>query len=243
MNRKELKSIAKNYLKKRYWIAVVASLIVAVFNGEYLGGGFATHQTTSPNRWQTIQSFYEQNQHMFILLIIALAFIGLVLFAIAIAYNLFIVNPLLVGKKRFYLENRGESPEIGRIFSLFGQHYLNVVYVMFRKNLSIFLWSLLLIVPGIIKAIEYSFISYQLAQDPSISYVKAKSISRALTSGQKWNIVALILSFIGWIVLCVLSAGLGFIFLNPYMEQTYAELYVYLSSRSDEPGETLKNSL
>lgn len=86
----------------------------------------------------------------------------------------FVVNPIAVGKCRFFIANRQNRGGYDQIFSLFRSGvYLNVVKTMFLRDLYTVLWSLLLIVPGIVKSYEYSMIPYILAENPQIDSSRA----------------------------------------------------------------------
>ena len=99
-----------------------------------------------------------------------------------------------------------------------------------------FLWSLLLIVPGIIKSYEYSMVPYILAENPSISGKRAFQISKAMTKGHKWDLFVLELSFILWIIGTVCTCGLLGIYLAPYMQATMTEAYYKLKAEAVANG-------
>ena len=101
---------------------------------------------------------------------------------------------------------------------------------MFMMNLKIFLWSLLFIIPGIIKAYEYRMVPYILAEHPEMSYSEVLEASSRMMDGQKMNAFILDLSFIGWEILSSITAGIvGIFWVNPYYYSTDAELYLELS--------------
>lgn len=88
-----------------------------------------------------------------------------------------------------------------------------------------FLWALLLWVPGIIKAISYSMSFFIMADDPELTALEALNISKEITKGHKMDIFVLGLSFIGWMLLGVITFGLALIYVVPYMETTMANFY------------------
>jgi uncharacterized membrane protein len=137
-----------------------------------------------------------------------------------------------VGQNRFYLQNRLGLGDVGTLFSAFKPGYMNVVKTVFIKNIYIVLWSMLFLIPGIIKTFEYFMVEYILAENPHMDSARAIEISRQMTQGQKMDMFILGLSFIGWILLSVMSCGIGFLFLTPYMEATYAELYTVLREKA-----------
>ena len=93
------------------------------------------------------------------------------------------------------------------------------------------LWTLLFIIPGIIKSYEYSIIPYILADDPEISSKDAFKKAKQMMKGNKWRLFKLEFSFIGWFVLCVLTLGIGTFFLIPYINAANAEFYVELKNK------------
>lgn len=95
-------------------------------------------------------------------------------------------------------------------------------------DLKTLLWLLLLIVPGFVKAYEYSMIPYLLAENPNLSASQAFSLSKQMTIGQKMDLFVLDLSFLGWIILGLICCGIGILFVLPYPEATRAEVYLNL---------------
>lgn len=112
-----------------------------------------------------------------------------------------------------------------------GKHFVKVVVITILNTIFTFLWSLLFIIPGIIKAMAYSQ-SYFIYKDISSSnkeegmrYTDYITASRKLMDGHKWDYFVLQLSFIGWQILCIFTFGIGYLWLNPYMSATYAAFY------------------
>jgi uncharacterized membrane protein len=84
---------------------------------------------------------------------------------------------------------------------------------------------LLLIVPGIVKSFSYSMSYFILRDNPGMGSSKAITASRNMMKGYKGKLFGLYLSFLGWAILCVLSLGIGYLWLVPYMMQTIANFY------------------
>jgi uncharacterized membrane protein len=91
--------------------------------------------------------------------------------------------------------------------------------------LYILLWSLLFIIPGIIVAISYSMVFFILVDDPNIKITEALKKSKKMMFGYKWKYFCLGFRFIGWILLAALTFGVGFLWLLPYMQVSYAKFY------------------
>ena len=146
--------------------------------------------------------------------------------AIVLLLDAFIVNPIEMGCNKFFLRNLDEEAEISNVSYAFDHSYKNVVGVMFRRDIAIALWSMLFVIPGIIKSYEYRMIPYLLAEHPEMSWKDAFAESKEMMSGNKWKAFVLDLSFIGWHLLSILTLGLLSIFyVNPYKFATNAALY------------------
>lgn len=166
----------------------------------------------------------------------------------AFLYQIFISNLLLVGEKRFFLENRNyRQTPISKIFFLYRLRYIRrPVWIMFVRTLFQSLWNIT-VIGGIIKHYEYILIPYILAENPKISRKEAFFLSRQLMRRNKWKFFLLDLSFLGWKFLSLFTLGLlDLLFVNPYITACRAELYAilrrnYVLSRS--PGyEALNDS-
>ena len=148
---------------------------------------------------------------------------------VGLLISIFLLAPLQVGCYRWYILNRTSNPPMGELLNSFRNGYFNTAKIMFCKGLYTTLWSLLFIIPGIIKAYEYSMIPYLLAENPNMSKQEAFAISKELMDGNKFNAFVLDLSFILWNFVGALALGLpGVFFANPYVQLTNVELYVKL---------------
>lgn len=114
-----------------------------------------------------------------------------------------------------------------------------VAYIL--QSLFTMLWTLLFIIPGIVKTFSYSMTFYILRDNPGISGSEAIERSRKMMDGHKFELFCLQLSFIGWILLSILTFGIGTIFLMPYMETAKAEFYQSL--KIQEMGFTVNEPL
>ena len=113
-----------------------------------------------------------------------------------------------------------------RMSSLGKGWWLNILTVFFVS-----LWSLLFYIPGIVKSIAYSMAPYILADNPNLTARQALTISKQITKGHKWELFVLQLSFIGWHFVGMLTFGLAYIWIIPYMSTTTAHFYNYLKSQ------------
>ena len=146
--------------------------------------------------------------------------------AIILLLDAFIVNPIEMGCNKFFLRNLEENAEISNVSYAFDHSYKNVVVVMFRRDISIALWSMLFVIPGIVKSYEYRMIPYLLAEHPEMTWKDAFAESKEMMTGNKWKAFVLDLSFVGWQLLSILTLGLLSVFyVNPYKFSTNAALY------------------
>ena len=225
-NRQQVKEQAKIIMKRNYWKMFVVTLLAGLLTGEKTTIIERVQNFASTNiSYDTSPIFYSSNfQYIFYSFISIASILG-------ILYTIFIGNVIVVGKSRYFIKNHDENPELSEIFKGFKGNYLNVVKIMFLMNLKILLWLFLFIVPGIIKAYEYSMIPYLLAENPNLSASQAFSLSKQMTTGQKMDLFVLDLSFLGWIILGLICCGIGILFLQPYPEATRAEVYLILKQQ------------
>lgn len=141
--------------------------------------------------------------------------------------SLFVLLPLAVGysnSMRVLLET-GDNRLTNNSFSLAFGNWLHVVWGMILSTIYIFLWTLLLIIPGLIKSYSYALTPYILVEHPEMSANEAIEESMRLMDGHKFDLFYLQLSFIGWAILSILSLGLGFFWLIPYQMTAQAAFY------------------
>lgn len=258
--RARIKQEAKNSLRRfGYWMPLLITFLTGLVSGGMVTGNSSTSSITTeytseyggdltPAGFAAFideffgEFFYEIGAAfenffsnpliaMTTIFVIVLGFvIGLV---IAFGWSAFVASPIIVGKNRYFMEHRAFDSKFERLFWSFKSgRYMNVVKIMFWRELKIFLWSLLFVIPGIIKSYEYSMVPYILAENPQISSERAFELSKKMTHGEKWKIFVLDLSFIGWRILGILCCCVGEIFLQPYVEATYAELYQVMREKA-----------
>jgi len=146
--------------------------------------------------------------------------------AIGVVLKVFLFNPVKLGCDRFFRRNLEEPAQLENIVFAFKSHYKNVTKILFLQDLYIFLWSLLFIIPGIVKTYEYRMVSYLLTENPEMSKDDAFAESKRLMNGNKWKAFVLDLSFIGWDLLSLCTCGiLSIFYVNPYKHSTNAALY------------------
>jgi len=145
-----------------------------------------------------------------------------------------IVGPMTVGGVRFTLTvSRKGTPEIGQLFSGFDRFGTHLAAYLLQTSF-VALWTLLLIVPGIIAALSYSMTYFIIAEDSSISASAAITKSKKMMRGNKWKLSCLGFRFTGWLLLAMLSFGIGFLWVGPYMYVSYAKFYDDLKTVEDQ---------
>lgn len=152
----------------------------------------------------------------------------------SIIVSCFLIGPLNIGfaNATRVLYERGDANVLKNTWNFATCGYLRMVLGYFFMTLKIVLWTCLLIVPGIIMSFAYAMTPYILAENPELSAWDASTRSREMMKGHKFDFFYLCLSFIGWGILAVLTLGIGFIWLVPYIQTTVAAFYNDLKSES-----------
>ena len=109
-------------------------------------------------------------------------------------------------------DNRLTANMFRQAFGIYGRNLAAGLLMI----LYVFLWTLLFIIPGVIKSFAYAMIPFILKDYPELSANQAISLSQKMMKGHKFDYFWLMLSFIGWYLLGVLSLGLGYLWLIPY---------------------------
>ena len=145
----------------------------------------------------------------------------------ATIFQILVLIPFTLGLANAFrrLLLRGETEILSISVRIATDNYWHKVWGMLLSGIFVFLWSLLLVIPGIIKLFSYSMTKYILEDYPELSASEAIDRSRAMMRGHKFDLFWLYLSFIGWALLCVLTAGIGYLWLVPYMETAEAAFY------------------
>jgi uncharacterized membrane protein len=139
--------------------------------------------------------------------------------------SLVISGPFLLGMTIFSLSlSRNHEVRIEHIFEGF-KKFSTALGAYLLMVLFIVLWSLLLIVPGIVAAMAYSQVFFLIAEDGSIGPLEAIKKSKEIMNGNKWKYCCLWSRFTGWFILSILTAGIGFLWLAPYMAVAMAKFY------------------
>ncbi len=261
--RDELKNRAKRVLSHSYWKAFLASLVLAlVTSGGNRGGGNAAqpqpHGYTpplpglhfdadlggfAPGGW--LQSYFSFIEDHLLPGILPLLLGGAFLFAFfMLLVRLFLGYNIEVGCRRYFTSAAVDRIYLGNLgFGFQNGRYWNIFVTMLYRGVVIFLWHLLLIIPGVIKRYAYAMVPYILADNPQLHYHRALQLSNEMTRGHKFDMFVLDLSFFGWYLLGALACGLGVYFVHPYRDATMAELYLTLRQDALSSGATTPQEL
>lgn len=235
-SREFIKGKAKAVLRLNYWKAFAVSLVILLAGGSSNGvsfGGSGSRYTREIDN----NGFFDLE---FIGILTIIAVVAIVLFLLRI----FIGYMLEVGGRKFFIKAAEGDTYMGSLGYGFREgRYTNIILTMMLRSIFIFLWTLLLIIPGIIKSYAYRMVPYILADNPKIGYMRAIQLSNEMTHGQKFEIFVLDLSFIGWYLLGTLALFVGVLFVKPYDDATNAELYLILRKDAIERGLTSHEEL
>lgn len=259
--RSELKRRANDSLKRNYWRCILVALIVFLITPSTGNASISVQSSTfyeaSGTNPQIAAPFTESYgmEYLNALPQNVKSTLGAVILLIWLSF-LFIIPVLQVGGCSFFLENAWISNAgIRQLFHAFKHNYLTTVLTMFLRNLFLFLWACVSLVPflfcvftqnilafpcvllfvlPVMKAYEYRMIPYLLADRPELSCREILRQNKRLMKKQKWNVFVLDLSFWGWSILSAFTFNiLGILYVNPYRYATNAELYLALK-RAEE---------
>ncbi len=226
-----IKERARLALSGRWGISILAGLIASFFGvTSFSGGGsieFKFDGDSNTNTDVNMEDMLDQlgiTEDMLAVMayfLVVAAFISLV-----VAVAQFIIGSAVgVGYAKFNLDLVDfYPPSVGTLFSRFRQ-IGTAICANLLAGLHVMLFMLLLIVPGIIVAFNYAMVNYVLAENPRLTASEALAESKRIMKGHRFKFFCLNLSFLGWSFLSVLTLGVGFIWLVPYVEASHAAFY------------------
>ena len=216
MKASELREKARGSLKGNYWYAVLATFIAGIFGANASGSTFSINIDMD-----VLEVIFGDVPSVIIILLMILGLGASVLSFV----RLILGGVIQLGYVKFLVKQHDrEVHSIKDLFSQmdrFGQGFLQ----FFLRGLFVFLWSLLFVIPGIIKSYSYAMTPYIMADNPEMTANEAITASKQLMDGHKWELFCLGFSFIGWHLLALLTFGIGMFFLVPYVESAYVAFY------------------
>lgn len=226
----ELKSRGKQAFRANYWQSVAVSFVMAIFAGGTASA--ASNRVQSTTSEVTVEGAGVSPEQAAFIAAVVLGVVFTVGIVGSIVHAL-LANPIEVGGRRFFEKNANDpTTQFNTVFEGF-QDYGRVLVTMLIRDVFILLWTLLLIIPGAMKAYSYRLVPYLVKDRPELSPMEVLAESEALMRGNRWQAFVMDLSFLGWLLLGVVTLNLGNIFwTNPYMNATDAALYQELTGRA-----------
>lgn len=215
---RDFRARARQALKGKWGLAVGVGFVATLLTG---GVGVANSAGASTEGSGYLSVAEHQS---FIALTTTVATIALLVLVIGGAIQL--------GWNRFNIGLvKGETVRFGDLFSQI--HRLWAGFLMkFVVGLFVTLWSLLLVIPGIIAGYAYAMVPYLMAEFPELRVMDAIRESKRLMKGNKWRLFCLHMSFFGWMFLSAFTLGIGYLWLTPYMQTAEAVFYMEVTGRS-----------
>lgn len=229
-----LKARGKEAMKANYWMSVVVAMILG---GVAAGAGSGTGSSAS-NAFKDGELLKDPD---FIKIFLAVLAVAAVLAVVFILLDIFVFNPLEAGCLNFFRENNEtKNGQFGALGAGFKPSWLNNVKTLFLRDIFLFLWGLLFIIPGIVKSYSYRMVPYIITDHPEISGTEAITLSRKMMKGHKMEAFFFDLSFLGWILLGCITCGILLVFyVNPYYYNASAGIYNTLKADYPELNDRL----
>ena len=214
MTSSELRRIARQNLEGTWGISVGVALVASILGGAVTGTGSNINFNFNEESVRNLPPVF------WTVLLPAASLAGLLSLA-----ALILGGVVELGYAKFLLKQYDKKElqfsdlfsQFDRFGTGFAQHFLRILYTT--------LWTLLFIIPGIVKGLSYAMTPFLLEEHPEMTASEAIKASMKLMDGHKMDLFILGLSFIGWSLLACLTMGIGFLFLNPYMNAAYAAFY------------------
>lgn len=217
----EIRRQARDNLRGRWGQSILAAIIAGI-----LGGGITSASSSAggsaggSSSVADLEAFQSLPPEIMQITATILGIVGL------LALVTFIIGGTIQLGYSVYLlkQYHRQETSIGDLFSQFFRFGTGFAQQFF-VNLYTFLWTLLFIVPGIIKIFSYAMTPFILADDPNLTANQAITRSHELMDGHKWELFVLSLTFIGWEILGALTFGIGLLWVTPYKNAAYAAFY------------------
>ncbi len=237
---KDFRARARETLRGNWGPAILVCFLAVLLGG--IGSADIIKVNFDTSQGWTVQFFeyfkYSVREMSFLTGNVSLPIVGALLpglvqmAGILAVAQFFIGGAVQLGVCSYFIKNAmGQNPDWKEEFSYF-QYFGKALALRIVTSIFIFLWTLLLIIPGIIAAYRYSMASYILAENPQMDFMDAIRQSGEMMDGRKADKFWLDLTFIGWEILGLLAFGLGFILLNPY--EKAAEAHFYLNAKTED---------
>ena len=224
MTSSELRAVARQNLEGTWGISVGVALVASLLGGSMAGAGSNVNFNFNED---TVRNLPPVFWSVLLPLVSVAGLLSLAALILGGTVELGYARFLLRQHDRKELQFSDLFSQFERFGTGFAQKFLRILFIM--------LWTLLLIIPGIVKGLSYAMTPFILEEHPEMTASQAIKASMRLMDGHKMDLFILGLSFIGWQILACLTMGIGFLFLNPYMNAAYAAFYRDIS-RKQEAG-------
>lgn len=221
MYAKDYRAKARENMAGEWGLSILVAFIAAILGGLITGSSFSL--SIDEETMATLPAFIVTVLSLWGSLV---SLLGIVQFVLGGAVKLGYSHFLLGQHDHTEKDLKDLFSELNRLGAGFIMNLLTTIYT--------FLWGLLLIVPGIIAAYSYSMAPFILAENSNMTAKEAIAASKELMKGHKWQLFCLDMSFIGWHILCGLTAGIGYVVLNPYTNAARATFYRQLCPKQIE---------
>ena len=223
MTSSELRAIARRNLEGTWGISVGVALVAALLGGLVVGTGSNINFNFNEDTVRNLPPIFWT---VLLPLVSVAGLLGIVSFILGGTVELGYAKFLLKQYDRKQLQFSDLFSQFERFGTGFAQKFLRTLFTV--------LWSLLFIIPGIVKGLSYAMTPFILEEHPEMTASETIKASMKLMDGHKMDLFILGLSFIGWSLLACLTMGIGFLFLNPYINAAYAAFYRSISGQRQE---------
>lgn len=215
--------MARRNLEGTWGISVGVALVAALLGGLIVGTGSNINFNFNEDTVRNLPPIF----WTVLMPLVSLAgLLGIVSFILGGTVELGYAKFLLKQYDRKELQFSDLFSQFERFGTGFAQKFLRTLYTC--------LWALLLVIPGIVKGLSYAMTPFILEEHPEMTASEAIKASMKLMDGHKMDLFILGLTFLGWEILACLTMGIGFLFLNPYMNAAYAAFYRSISGSRQE---------
>ena len=217
----EIRSQARDNLRGHWGQAILAAFVAGILGGGITSAGSSAGGSAGGSSSALdLEAFQSLPPEIIQITTTILGVVGLLTLVTFI-----IGGTIQLGYSVYLLKQyHHQETSIGDLFSQFFRFGTGFAQ-QFLVGLYTFLWTLLFIIPGIIKGLSYSMTPFILADNPTLTANQAITRSRELMDGHKWELFVLSLTFIGWEILGALCFGIGLLWVTPYKNAAYAAFY------------------
>ncbi len=244
MRIKKLKKEARHSLKKNYWSKVLVAFIITfdinIFFSVFSGEAIFPLLKLRDFDWETIKNVELNTLHTLLFEHHFSDKTELLISFVVILFEVFVLSVFKVGGTRYFIKSQTGTPSVSELLFTFrgkNKAFKNIIAVELLKAIKIMLWSLLFIIPGVIKAFDYAAVHYVLALCPHLKPKKALKVSKAMMKGNRIRFILIELSFIGWDILEFLTFGiLKYLYITPYKLITHDEFFTEIKNNGIKKG-------